>query len=232
MIYHRKANERGRVNFGWLQGRHTFSFGHYYDPNHMGFENLRVINDDQIAGGKGFDTHPHKDMEIITFVTEGVLEHKDTLGSHALIKPGEIQIMSAGTGIFHSEFNHLEGRPTTLFQIWVEPNKLGVKPRYEQYDYSSRKLRNGLTLLVTPQGGKEIASIYADAEISLGHYEDGKDIDLKLNSQKSYWLQVVSGSISFKDSKLVRGDGLAIKSETESKLKSDEESEFLLFELG
>ncbi|MBC77150.1 MAG: quercetin 2,3-dioxygenase [Halobacteriovoraceae bacterium] len=232
MIYHRKAEERGKVNLGWLQGSHTFSFGHYYDPKHMGFKNLRVINDDNIAGGRGFDTHPHKDMEIITFVTDGVLEHKDTLGSHALIRPGEIQIMSAGSGIFHSEYNHLKDESTKLFQIWIEPNKLGVAPRYEQYDYMPRKVRNGLTLLVSPQGGENIASIYADAKLSLGHYEGGKEIHLDLDSQKSYWLQMVSGSAVFNEAKLGRGDGLAIQEEDGLFLSVEAESEFLLFELS
>lgn len=232
MIYHRRADERGKADFSWLESYHSFSFGRYYDANFMGFENLRVINDDKIAGGGGFNTHPHQDMEIITFVTKGALEHKDTLGSHAIIRPGEIQIMSAGTGIYHSEHNHLSDSDTTLFQIWIEPNKKGVTPRYEQYDYMDRRVENGLTVLVTPEGGDKIASIHAQAKISLGHYIKKEKVSLELNSSKSYWLQMVDGTMNWKGSELNRGDGLAFKDEDLFEAESITDCEFLLFELA
>lgn len=232
MITRRIADERGHVNMGWLNSRHSFSFGSYYDPKHMGFRSLRVINDDAIAGGGGFDTHPHRDMEIITFVTEGALEHQDTLGNHSVIKPGEIQIMSAGKGIFHSERNHFEDKTTSLFQIWILPNETGVEPRYDQFNYESRKVKNGLTLLVSPEGVDQVAYIHADASLRLGEWEAGHEIDLKLDPSRSYWLQMTGGSINFDGDILKRGDALAMQELQSFQVSTEKGAQFLLFDLA
>ncbi len=227
----RKSNERGHLNFGWLDARHSFSFGSYFDPKYMGFSVLRVINDDVIDEGMGFGTHPHKDMEIITFIKKGTLKHEDTLGNSSVIRPGEIQIMSAGSGIQHSEFNPDPKEKTHSYQIWIMPNENGVPPRYDQFNYEDRKLSNGLTLLVSPEGGEGIASIHADARLSLGSYSEGHKDEIALDSKRSYWLQMIEGELTIDGQVYESGDGLAIKDEKKLGLVSSQKSEFLFFDL-
>lgn len=231
MLYHRLANERGHLNFGWLDARHTFSFGSYFDPRHMGFSVLRVINDDVIGEGYGFDTHPHRDMEIITFIKKGALEHEDTLGNKTVIRPGEIQVMSAGTGIRHSEKNPLLDEKTESFQIWIEPNKKGVQPRYEQYGFTDREKRNGLTALISQQGGEGVAAIHADAALDLGNWDEGSDIELVLDPARSYWIQMIEGSIEFDGLKVAAGDGLGLKEMSAFKARAAEKTRVLFFDL-
>lgn len=231
MIYQRKANDRGHLNFGWLDARHTFSFGSYFDPKHMGFSILRVINDDVIAGGHGFDTHPHKNMEIITFVKKGALEHRDTLGSHSVIRPGEIQIMSAGTGIRHSEHNHFKDEDTKTYQIWIEPREMGIKPRYEQFDFTQRKEKNGFTELVSPEGGEGIAAICADATLLLGDFEESEKAELPIDQNRKYWIQVIDGNLTLNGESYETGDGIGIVEEESLSFSFPKNSSFLLFDL-
>ena len=231
MIEKRNAEERGHMNFGWLDTHHTFSFGSYFDPKHMGFSSLRVINDDSILGGTGFDTHPHRDMEIITFVKEGALEHRDTLGNHSVIKPGEIQLMSAGTGIRHSEYNSLKNEKTAFYQIWIMPDKEGVKPSYQQYDFTKRQKQNDLTLLVSPEGGEGIASIHAQAKVYLGSWDQGENISLSLDPERSYWIQVIEGDLEFESSAAKTGDGLGFTESEKISAIAKENTRFLFFDL-
>lgn len=231
MIKVRSANERGHINLGWLDAKHTFSFGSYHDPAHMGFRSLRVINNDLISGGGGFDTHPHKDMEIITFILEGSLEHRDTMGNHSTIRPGEIQIMSAGSGVFHSEHNPSESESTKLYQIWITPNKRGVEPRYEQFSYLDRIKENDFIELVNPEGGEKIPMIYQDARIKLGRFEKDNTSKVELVSSKGYWIQVLKGSFKVNNELVNAEDGVSIENLSEMNIQSMEPGELLLFEL-
>ena len=228
----RKACERGHLNFGWLDAKHTFSFGSYLDPAQMGFKTLRVINNDIVAEGKGFETHPHKDMEIITFIICGEIEHRDTLGNITRIKPGEIQVMSAGTGVFHSEFNPRDDQKTEMYQIWIKPKVHGVKPHYDQFNYTSRIIENDFIELVAPIKKDQVALINQDARLLFGKFSKDGVKNLKLDQSKSYWLQVVSGSLSVDNTLLERADGLAVENEKDLNITSLEKSEVLLFELA
>jgi len=225
----RKSNERGQADYGWLKANYTFSFASYFNPAWMGYRSLRVINDDFIDPKMGFDTHSHRDMEIISFILEGAMEHKDTIGSHTQIVSGEIQIMSAGTGIMHSEFNPSDTVTTHSLQIWIEPNQKNVAPRYDQYKYNKKE--NALTSLITPQGGDNIAKIHADMSLSLGAYSKG-EYEVELDSSKYYWIQVVKGSGNLDDLSSEYGDGIQIENESLLKLSVKENFEFLLFELS
>lgn len=226
----RRGNERGSVNAGWLKSKHTFSFGHYFDPKYMGHGHLRVINDDYIEGGMGFDTHPHKNMEIITFVKEGALEHKDSLGTSAVIKPGEIQIMSAGSGIFHSEFNHMKDAPTTLYQIWIQTNTKDKEPSYDQKSYLDFLKMNELTLLVSPDGEGDSVKIFQDAKMWLGKFDQEKTIKHELNKSRDLWLQIVEGEVEVEGVKLLKGDGASFTQDNLT-ISAKKDSEFLLFEV-
>ncbi len=231
MIKIRRSKDRGNLNFGWLNANHTFSFGSYFDPENMGFRSLRVMNNDRIAPNKGFETHPHKDMEIITFLIKGELSHRDTLGNNSIIRPGEIQIMSAGSGIFHSEFNSSEDQESYLYQIWIQPNVFSIAPRYEQYSYEDRVNLNGLTVLANSVGGEKIAKIFQEASLSLGRFESKKELEVKLDSSKGYWLQIVKGSFEINEKNLFEADGISFEEEGLLNLKCLESGEFLLFEL-
>lgn len=227
----RKANERGSVNLGWLEAKHSFSFGSYCDPAYMGFKSLRVINNDIIESGKGFDTHPHKDMEIITFVLKGKLEHRDTLGNHSIIIPGEIQIMSAGKGIFHSEFNPCETNTTELYQIWIKPQSKGGESRYEQYSYLDRIKLNDIIPLIQAEGGDQIARINQAANLYFGKFELNKSKKIELNCDKAYWIQILEGKFEIDQLALNKADGLSIENEVVLEIGCKESGEFLLFEL-
>ena len=224
----RKASERGTIEIDWLKAQHSFSFGSYFDPNWMGFRSLRVINDDFIQPTGGFPTHPHRDMEIITFIIDGAMEHKDTLGSHSQILPGEIQIMSAGTGIQHSEYNPSSKELTRSLQIWIEPSQTGVKPRYEQYKY--KLVKNELCKIVTPSGGENIAKVYQDMQLSVAEFTEPKSIDL--NESRYYWVQAFGGSATLNGYKINDGDGFAIEKEKTLNFEHTQNFKFLLFDLA
>lgn len=225
----RYAKDRGMMDHGWLKAAHTFSFGHYYDPKFMGYGNLRVINDDIIEGGMGFGTHPHRDMEIITFIKEGALEHKDSMGSSSVIYPGEIQVMSAGTGVTHSEFNHYRDKNTKLYQIWIEPKVKGIKPRYDQMNYTDKVKANELTLLVSSDGREGSLMIHQDAEILYGKFSEGIKKDIELFNRKT-WIQIVSGEVEIEGKKLETSDGASIEASKIS-LTSLSDSEILIMHL-
>lgn len=226
----RKSNERGHFNFGWLDTYHTFSFGSYFDPKWMGFKKLRVINEDYIDEGKGFDTHPHRDMEILTFILEGAIEHRDTMGHHTIIKPGEIQMMSAGTGLMHSEFNPHSDQKTRMLQIWIEPDKLGIKPRYDQFEYENEK--NKMNRIADSEGGNKVAKVNQDLKLDYGNFEKGQEHSISLDKERSYWLHVVDGSMTIEDSRLTSGDAIALSEEESLSFRAEEDSQFLLFNLA
>lgn len=228
MYYLRRASERGHANHGWLDTYHTFSFADYYDPEHMAFGPLRVINEDRIAGGEGFPTHGHRDMEIVTYVIDGVLAHKDSLGNGTNITPGEIQRMSAGTGIRHSEYNASD-KETHLLQIWIMPEKEGIQPSYGQkrFDIGGQ----GLTLLVSKNGDEGSVTINQEASIYAGRWTAGKEIKFKMASERKAWVQVVRGDLLVNDQQLHVSDGLGISEVQDLNLKAQSDCEFLLFDL-
>ena len=228
MITKRIANERGHFKLKWLDAHHGFSFGSYFDPNWMGFSKLRVVNEDIIAPKGGFDTHPHKNMEIISFIIEGKLEHKDTLGNHSIIKTGQIQIMSAGSGILHSEFNPSDSEDTHSLQIWVEPSVQNIKPRYEQFDFIEPQ--NDLVLLVSPTGGGSIAKIYQDVFVSLGVF-GAQAYSKELMDDRKYWVQVIHGEAIINGVEVAPGDAVAIENEKAIEIKSCKNFKFLFFDL-
>ena len=199
MITIRKSEERGHANHGWLDSYHTFSFANYYDPDQMGFRSLRVINEDQIQKGQGFGTHAHRDMEIITYVLAGALAHKDSMGNSSTISPGEVQIMSAGTGITHSEYNHSQSDLTHLLQIWILPNRQELTPRYEQKTYPEVEKLGQLCLIVSPDGRNGSVTIHQDAKIYASLLDPGQEIDYGINHDRHAWLQVIKGEIALID---------------------------------
>lgn len=209
MIKIRKSSDRGYANHGWLEARHSFSFADYYDPAHMGFSVLRVINEDKIIGGAGFPTHSHKDMEIITYIIDGVLEHKDSMGNTATISPGEVQRMSAGTGVRHSEYNHLKDKKTHLLQIWIMPDKDGYPPSYQQKNFAAQLAKNKLILVASNSGRDGSVSLSQDVDIyALKSTVSGEKI---LNTQENrfYWLQVITGVVQFNEVILSAGDAIS-----------------------
>lgn len=232
MISIRKASERGHLNFGRLDAKHTFSFGSYLDPAHMGFRSLRVMNNDTIAPEGGFKTHPHKNMEIITFILEGQLEHRDTMGNHSIINPGEIQIMSAGSGVFHSEFNPSSDQATKLYQIWIKPSQMNIEPRYEQYSFKEHLKVNRFIDLVTTKGGEGVVKIYQDASVKYGVFEHGETFSEQLNLSKGYWVQIISGSVEVNGNICESEDGISIEENNHLDLSFLKKSELLIFELG
>lgn len=231
MIKIRKSAERGAANHGWLDTKHTFSFAEYHDRNHMGFSVLRVINEDKIVGGAGFATHGHQNMEIITYIVDGVLEHKDSMGNTATISPGEVQRMSAGTGVRHSEYNHLKDKQTHLLQIWIIPDKSGYPPGYEQKNFGDKLADGGLILVASNTGRDGSVSLNQDVDLyALKSPSTGERI---LNTQENrfYWLQVIKGMVKFNDVVLSAGDGLSASTLSRIHLKWNAGSEFLLFDL-
>ena len=226
MIKIRKSNERGFANHGWLRSFHTFSFADYYDLNHMHFGNLRVINEDSISAGAGFGKHPHNNMEIITYIISGSLAHKDSIGTTSTILPGEVQIMSAGTGVFHSEFNNEKSRETHLLQIWILPKVKEIAPRYDQKSFSGE-----FTLVVSGSGRDGSLQINQDAEIFVGKFSAQKTFDFVVKKDRKIWIQIVSGKISVNGEIFESGDAAAIKNESELKIIAEENSEFLLLDL-
>lgn len=216
----RRSNERGYADHGWLKSFHSFSFAGYYDPAHMGFGNLRVINEDRIAGGTGFGTHGHKDMEIVSYVLSGALAHKDSIGTGASIVPGEVQRMSAGTGIMHSEFNHSAKDATHFFQIWIEPNQKGIQPSYEQKSFSDQEKRGQLRLVASPNGAHNSVTIHADASLYAGLFEANEQAELTLEKSRKYYVHLIRGTITANNTELAAGDALLLQNEAVLKLNN------------
>lgn len=232
MITIRKSEDRGVADHGWLNSQHTFSFSNYYDPNYMGFGPLRVINEDYIKPGKGFPTHGHRDMEIITYVLEGELEHKDTLGTGSIIRPGEVQRMTAGSGIRHSEYNPSNDHEVHLLQIWLLPSELNLEPSYEQKAFSEEDLTNNLHLIASQSGQDNSIQIHQDVNLYAGKLEAGQTVDYKINKDRLIWLQIAAGKLLLNNEALNTGDGVAIQNETEIKLIAKDNSEILLFDMA
>ena len=235
MIEVRKSNDRGHASHGWLDTYHTFSFDTYYDPSNMGFRSLRVINEDRVGPGQGFGMHPHRDMEIITYVLEGALEHRDSMGNRGVIKPGEVQRMSAGSGVRHSEFNHSEAESVHLLQIWIEPKEHGIKPSYEEKALDRAQLRGKLTPVAAPNpNGSGAVTIHQDAKLFATVLEGEDQVAHKLDRGRHAWVQVARGKVSVNGQELAAGDGAAISDEAAVQLAatSSEPAEVLLFDLA
>lgn len=231
MIKIRKSRERGHFDHGWLQTYHTFSFADYHDPHHMGFRTLRVINEDIVKPGQGFGTHSHRDMEIITFILEGALEHKDSLGNTSVIRPGEIQRMTAGTGVTHSEFNPSKKDRVHLLQIWILPNQKGLEPSYEQQVIEPQKKTNRLALIASPDAREGSVKVHQDALVYLGDLEKGKSLNYQPDSGRGVWIQVADGDLFLHHQELSAGDGAAIEKEPSFQIRSPQKSTFLLLDL-
>jgi redox-sensitive bicupin YhaK (pirin superfamily) len=234
MIKVRKSEERGHINHGWLNTYHTFSFADYYDPKFMGFRTLRVINEDRVAPGRGFGMHGHGDMEILTYVLQGSLAHKDSLGHQEVLGPNEIQRMSAGTGVRHSEFNPSSTEPVHLFQIWIEPETMGTQPSYEQIRFDPEEKQNKLKLLAAPEAGNGVARINQDARMFVAELAKGAEVPYSLGSKRAGWLHVVRGGVSVNGIELHTGDAAAVSGEEKLALTGvdSEPSEILLFDLA
>lgn len=232
MIRLRRAGERGHANHGWLDSHHTFSFADYYDPRHMGFRSLRVMNEDRIAGGTGFGMHPHADMEIITVVLEGALRHKDSMGNEGVIRPGEIQYMSAGTGVRHSEFNDSATEPAHLYQIWVIPSARGLAPAYGQRDFSD--IPTGMLVpIACGYGSSGAIPIRAEATLYVAVFAGNETVELPLATGRHAWVQVLRGEVSLNgEHRLVAGDGAALSEEALVTLTGSPESRVLVFDLA
>jgi quercetin 2,3-dioxygenase len=232
MITIRPAQNRGVANFGWLDSRHTFSFGNYYDPNQMGFADLRVINEDKVTPGQGFGTHGHRDMEIISYVLEGALEHKDSIGTGSVIRPGDVQRMSAGTGIQHSEFNASTTEPVHFLQIWILPEQKGIEPGYEQKTFSQEEKRSTLRLVGSCDGRDGSISIHQDVNLYATALQKGDEVSHTFVNGRVAWLQVVRGAVQLNDQTLTNGDGAAITQEAIIKLRgAADNTEALLFDM-
>jgi redox-sensitive bicupin YhaK (pirin superfamily) len=231
MLTIRKAVERGHADHGWLNAYHTFSFANYYDPKHMGFRDLRVINEDRVQAGEGFPTHPHRDMEIITYVLEGALEHKDSMGNGSVIVPGEVQRVSAGTGITHSEFNHSRSELVHLLQIWILPDKEGVKPGYEQKFYPDEEKRGKWRLIASADGRDNSVTIHQDVYLYAALLDSGEKIVHEIAQNRHAWLQVARGQVVVNGQRMSQGDGLAVSREERLTVSADIPAEALLFDL-
>jgi len=228
----RPADARGRADFGWLQSRHSFSFGQYHDPRHMGFGPLRVINDDRVAPGAGFGMHPHRDMEIITVVLDGALEHQDSLGTGSVIRPGDVQKMSAGTGIRHSEFNPSATEPVHFLQIWIEPAARGIEPSYAQAHFSASERQGRFRLVLSPDGRDGSLPLQQDALLYRARLAPGETAEHTTAAGRRLWLQVASGRVRLQQTELDAGDGVAIEGETSLAVTGIEDAEVLLFDLA
>jgi len=232
MIHIRKSNERGHADHGWLNTRFTFSFADYYDPKHEQFRTLRVMNDDRVAGGGGFPMHPHRDMEIVTYVLEGALEHRDSMGNGSVIKPGDIQYMSAGTGVTHSEFNASKTEPVHLYQIWMFPEKHGLKPAYDQKNFGEAEKRGRLRLIASPDGRDGSVKIRQDSELYATVLGKNESVKHELKPERHAYVQVARGSITLNGKALGEGDGAAISAEKSVELTGVDNAEVLLFDLA
>jgi hypothetical protein len=232
MINIRESKDRGHADHGWLNTRFTFSFAEYYDPKHVQFRTLRVMNDDHVAGGAGFPTHPHRDMEILTYVLEGALAHKDSMGNGSVIKPGDVQYMSAGTGVAHSEFNASKTEPVHLYQIWMFPDRQGHTPAYDQKNFPDAEKRGKLRLVVSPDGRDGSVKIHQDNELYATILGVGDRVKHELKPERHAYVQVAKGSVTLNGKTLQTGDGAEISKEQALELSGVEEAEVLLFDLA
>jgi redox-sensitive bicupin YhaK (pirin superfamily) len=231
MITIRRATERGHANHGWLDSHHTFSFADYYDPRHMGFSLLRVINEDVVAPGQGFGTHPHRDMEIVTLILAGTLEHQDSMGNKAQIKPGEVQRMSAGTGVTHSEYNPSPMQPVHLMQIWIETGTKGIKPSYEQKAFSEAEKLNTLRLVASPDGRDGSVTIHTDAALYQSVLRDGGSVTHAIPAGRRAYVHVARGEATLNGKRLGTGDGARVEDESALTLSAETFAEVLVFDL-
>jgi quercetin 2,3-dioxygenase len=232
MITVRRAEERGQAHFGWLDSRHTFSFGHYHDPAHMGFGALRVINEDRVQPAGGFATHGHSDMEIVSYVLDGALAHKDSLGNGSVIRPGDVQRMSAGTGIRHSEFNHSKTTPVHFLQIWFLPERQGLTPGYEQKHFAPEEKRNRLRLVAARDGRDGAVTVHQDVDLYAGTLATGAKVSHALKPGRRAWVQVAKGGVTLNGQLLRQGDGAAVTGVATLALEALDDAEVLVFDLA
>lgn len=231
MFVIRKSEDRGTASFGWLNSKHTFSFGHYYDPEQMGLGPLRVINEDRVKPGAGFDTHGHRDMEIISYVLDGALEHKDSIGTGSVIRPGEVQRMSAGTGIRHSEFNHSNEDPVHFLQIWIVPEREGLEPSYEQKVFADSEKRGRLRLVGSCDGRDGSVTIHQNVNLFVGLFDTGENARFLLPSDRQAWIQVARGELDVNGKRLTAGDGAAITDVETIHIEGRKDAEVLVFDM-
>ncbi len=232
MIRRRAAQERGHFDHGWLDTYHTFSFGSYYDPQQMGFRSLRVMNEDRVQPGRGFPTHGHRDMEILTYVLAGALEHRDSMGNGEVLQPGELQYMSAGTGIEHSEFNPSQTDPVHLYQIWLLPERKGLEPAYAQRPVVDERCQGRWGIVASPDGRHDSLRIRQDANLYLARLTSGESLSLALPEGRHAWLQVLRGAVDLAEQPLERGDGIAVSDEPELTIRARSDAELFWFDLA
>jgi quercetin 2,3-dioxygenase len=231
MVTVRRSHERGHADHGWLNSYHTFSFAGYQDPNHMAFRSLRVMNEDRVAPGQGFGRHPHRDMEIVSYVLDGALEHKDSMGNGSVLHAGDFQRITAGTGVEHSEFNPSATQPVHFYQIWLLPDKRGLNPSYEERSFSTREKHNRLRLVASRDGRDGSLTVHQDADVFLSTMEAGVSVSHQLKPGRHAWVQVMLGSVLVGDTMLGEGDAAAISEESELKLVAVDPAELMLFDL-
>lgn len=227
----RRATDRGHADHGWLDTWHTFSFADYQDPRHMGFRTLRVMNEDRVSGGSGFGSHPHRDMEIVTCVLSGALEHKDSMGHGAVLRPGEMQRITAGKGMLHSEFNPSQSEPVHLYQLWIVPRQRGLTPSYEQKAFDPLERRNRLQLVASPEGEAGTLTIQQDARLYLSDLDAGGNLEYPIPAGNGVWVQVMRGEVEANGERLAAGDGLAIEGEAALRLRAVGVAEIMVFDL-
>jgi len=232
MLTIRGANQRGHFNHGWLNTYHTFSFDQYYDPRYTGFRSLRVINEDFVAPGHGFPKHSHRDMEIITYILEGALKHEDSMGNGSVIRPGDVQRMTAGTGVRHSEQNASTDEPVHLLQIWILPNADNLQPGYEQKAYSADERKNQLRLIASSDGRDGSVSLNQDVSLFASILDDGQQVEYPIGETRYGWVQVARGSVDVNEQRADQGDGVVIVAEPELTIRANESAEILLFDLA
>lgn len=232
MIVVRKSSDRGSADHGWLKSFHTFSFAGYQDVNHMGFRSLRVINEDRVAAGQGFGTHAHRDMEIVSYVLEGELEHKDSMGNGEILKPGEFQRITAGTGITHSEFNPSESNPTHFYQIWLLPERKGLDPSYEQKSFDTANRLNRWQLVASRTGDNGSLVIHQEAQILLADLTNGHRLEYAIPNGRHVWLQILRGTLTANGHRLETGDAIALSDEARLETATDSSAEVMLFDLA
>ena len=231
MLEIRKSKDRGLANLGWLNSRHTFSFGHYYDPNHMGFGPLLVINEDKVKPGMGFGTHGHRDMEIISYVLDGELAHKDSMGNGSVLRYGDVQRMSAGTGVMHSEFNHSEANEVHFLQIWIQPSAKGIAPGYEEKHFDAASKRSRLRLIASPEGADGSVTIHQDARLYASLLDGDESLVHTLSAGRTAYLHLIRGELKVNGVQLEGGDALKIREQAQVEISQARDAEFLLFDL-
>jgi len=232
MLVHRESDQRGHANHGWLKSKHSFSFADYHNPKHTHFRHLRVINEDKVQAGAGFPTHSHRDMEIITYVIKGEIKHKDSMGNGSIIRTGEIQRMSAGTGLSHSEFNAKNDQELHFLQIWIFPDEKGLTPTYEQKSYIDQLKLNEFQLIASAQGGTNAITVHQDIKLFTVRSTESNSLNYQIDAGRHVWIQLIKGELLVNKQPMQTGDGLAISNEQKLEVESKQDSEFLLFDLN